>query len=270
MVMADGRPVHHAVGVGPEHDVLRNWLGVDPLREAPWRVEEWLCIPTQRLRNVVAGAVYRDGTGELARAREALRWYPHDVWLYLLAAQWLRIDQEAPFMGRTGEVGDELGSRLLAGRLVREVMQLCFLMERRYAPYAKWFGSAFAQLAIAPRLTPHLMAAQQGETWQERDRHFATIYRLVAERHNALGITAPLDPTPVLFHTRPFTVLPEGMRWRALCDAIIDERVRRLARRQHQVVGSLSQWADSTDVLDATRLWWEPLRGVYRAIADAD
>ena len=64
-------------------------------------------------------------------------------------------------------------------------------------------------------------------------------------------------------------LLPEGMRWRALCDAIADERVRRLARRQHQVVGSISQWADSTDVLDAARLWWEPLRGVYRAIADA-
>jgi hypothetical protein len=122
-------------------------------------------------------------------------------------------------------------------------MQLCFLMERQYAPYAKWFGSAFAQLAIAPQLTPHLTAALQSETWQERDRHFAAIYRL------------------------PFTVLPEGLRWRVVCDAIIDERVRRLARRQHQLVGSISQWADSTDVLDAPA-WWTRLRRVYLETAD--
>jgi len=32
--------------------------------------------------------------GALARARLALRWYPPDVWLYLLAAQWRRVAQE--------------------------------------------------------------------------------------------------------------------------------------------------------------------------------
>ncbi len=269
MVMATSRPIRHHVGVGAERNVLRNWLGVDPLRDAHWRVQEWLAVPTQRLRTVVSGPIYRDDTGELARAREALRWYPHDVWLYLLAEQWHRIGQEAAFMGRTGEVGDELGSRVLAARLVREVMQLCFLMERRYAPYSKWFGSAFAQLGIAPRLTPHLSAALSGETWQQRDTHFAAIYRLVAEQHNTLGLTPFVDPTPGPFHTRPFTVLPEGAHWRALREAIADERVRRLVRHQHQVVGSVSQWADSTDVLDAPP-WWDHLRQVYRTMADSD
>jgi hypothetical protein len=28
-----------------------------------------------------------DGPGDLTRAREALAYYPHDLWLYLLAAQ---------------------------------------------------------------------------------------------------------------------------------------------------------------------------------------
>jgi len=152
---------------------------------------------------------------------------------------------------------------------VREVMQLCFLMERQYAPYSKWFGSAFAQLAIAPQLMPHLMAALNGQTWQERDRHFATIYRLVAEAHNTVGVTPPLDPTPARFHDRPFTVLPEYMRWQLLCDAIADERVRRLVRSQRQVIGSISQWADSTDVLES-HTWWDHLRRDYREMADAD
>jgi hypothetical protein len=266
MVMATGRPLKHHVGVGPAPAILRGWIGVDPLREEPWTVEEWLCVPTQRLRNIVAGAVYRDDTGELARARGAVRWYPHDIWLYLMAAQWLRLEQEVAFMGRSAEAGDELGSRVIAGRLVREVIQLCFLMERQYAPYSKWFGSGFAQLACAPALTPHLMAAMRGETWQERDGHMAAAYRLIGEQHNALGITERIDPEPVPFHTRPFTV-PRFEHQPALIARITDERVLRLTRNQLALVGSISQWADSTDVLDSPA-WWQRLRHVYAEIAE--
>lgn len=35
-------------------------------------------------------------------------------------------------------------------------MQICFLMERQYAPYPKWFGSAFGQLDCASHLKPVL------------------------------------------------------------------------------------------------------------------
>ena len=57
------------------------------------------------------GALFHDGLGGSSRALEALAWYPDDVWLWLLACQWRRIDQQEPFVGRTAEVGDELGSR---------------------------------------------------------------------------------------------------------------------------------------------------------------
>lgn len=36
-------------------------------------------------------------------------WYPHDLWLYLMAAQWQRISQMEPFIGRAGSVRDILG-----------------------------------------------------------------------------------------------------------------------------------------------------------------
>ena len=41
-------------------------------------------------------------------------------------------------------------------------MRLAFLMERQYAPYAKWLGPAFARLACAPRLTPSAPRRAQG------------------------------------------------------------------------------------------------------------
>lgn len=57
-----------------------------------------------------------DIPGQLTQARSTLPYYPHDMWLYLLAAQWAPIAHYA-FVGRTGEVDDELGSRPICARL---------------------------------------------------------------------------------------------------------------------------------------------------------
>jgi len=97
--------------------------------EQPPDVADWLTFPSQRLSELTAGAVYHDGVGELTALRERLAWYPRDVWLYLLACQWRRIDQEEPFVGRTGEVGDDLGSAVIAARPGRDIMRLCFRNE---------------------------------------------------------------------------------------------------------------------------------------------
>ena len=204
MVTRHQRPIRHKVSVHTVRRFCLGYLGVDPLDPAGLPAAAWLAIPEQHLRTLAVGGVFRDDLGELARARAVLRWYPHDLWLYLLAAQWRRIEQEEPFMARCGDVGDELGSRIEAARLAREVMHLCFLMERQYAPYPKWFGTAFARLACAEQVGPKLSAALGADTWQERERHLASAYEVVAEMHNALGDHRPprdarlaIPPTPV-------------------------------------------------------------------------
>ncbi len=55
-------------------------------------------------------------------------------------------------------MGHEIGSGLLAARLVRDVMRLAFLLERTYAPYSNWLGAAFARLACVPTLGSQLDA----------------------------------------------------------------------------------------------------------------
>lgn len=108
---------------------------------------------------MTAGEVFHDDAGELTDVREWLTWYPDDVWRYLLRCAWRRIGQEEAFVGRAAEVGDELGSRIVAARLARDLMRLGFLLERRYAPYAKWLGSAFARLDAAHEVRPALERA---------------------------------------------------------------------------------------------------------------
>ena len=119
------------VGIG----TFLTWqLGFDP--RAGISTRDWLVTPQQSLASVTAGAVYHDGLGQLEPVRQALAWYPRDLWLWQLAGQWRRIGQEEPLCGRADEVDDDLGRRVLVGRLVRDVLRLCFLLERRYAPTA--------------------------------------------------------------------------------------------------------------------------------------
>ena len=61
-----------------------------------------------------------------SRSRAQLAYYPEQVWFYLLASAWKRIAQEEPFVGRCGEAGDEMGSRIITARLMRDLMRLCF------------------------------------------------------------------------------------------------------------------------------------------------
>ncbi|MCE7011479.1 DUF4037 domain-containing protein [Kibdelosporangium philippinense] len=152
---------------------------------------------------MTGGAVFHDGLDELDRARQKLDWYPDHIWRQILARHWRLIAKKEAFVGRCGEVGDEVGSAVVAARQVRLLMKLCLLMHRRYPPYAKWLGSAFAQLPLDIDFRKVLTAA----TWGERGSHLAAAYTKVAELHNDLKLTEPLDPSTGPYFERPFQVL---------------------------------------------------------------
>lgn len=234
-------------------------LGVDATQ--PLSPADWLVTPQQQLLSVVAGAVYHDAIG-LQHMRDALAWYPRDVWLYALAAGWTRIGEEDHLMGRAGMVGDEIGSAIIGARLVRDIMRLCFLMERAYAPYAKWFGTAFKRLRCATEVAPHLEGALAARTWQERERHLVPAYERIAKMHNALGITGKLPATTTSFFDRPFQVISLNGFVEALIGQITDPEMKRIASRS--CIGSIDQFSDSTDLIsdEAMRM---KLRVLYGA-----
>lgn len=161
-------------------------------------------------------------------------------------------------MGRCGDVGDELGSRVIAARLVRDVMRLCFLMERTYAPYPKWFGTAFGRLACAPVLGPILDRVLGAATWKERERHLSEAYEHVGAMHDALGITPPLKARVSPFHERPYLVIHSDRFVHAIEAEINDPEVLAITAP----VGAVDQWSDSTDVLSYPPVY-RKLRAVY-------
>ncbi|MFG1603474.1 DUF4037 domain-containing protein [Actinoplanes sp. NPDC049265] len=223
----------HQVWAGPLAEWCAQRLGFDATRGVT--DADWLATPTQRLAETTAGAVYHDGDGELTALRDRLAWYPEHLWRIVLAAQWTRIAQEEAFVGRTAEAGDELGSRVVAARLARDVMRLCLLLERRYPPYSKWLGSAFAALPDITATAAALRTAVGAGDAALRQEALCTAYELTGHRQNRLGLAPAVDTTRRMYHDRPYPVIDAG----------------RFAAALHPgwTPGAVDTYVDSTDVL---------------------
>ncbi|ARF63077.1 hypothetical protein B1H20_18035 [Streptomyces violaceoruber] len=264
-------PVYHRVAVRDVGGWVHEHLGIRVPRtagegEAHGRAvageglgmtaRDWLALPQQRLAEATGGAVFHDGVGALTRVRRELAWYPDEVWRYLLACQWQRISQEEAFVGRCAEVGDELGSAVVAGRLVRDLMRLCLLLARRYPPYSKWLGSAFARLPEAAGLLPTLRGAVTATDHAVRERRLGDAYEAVGALQNRSGLAEEVDPGRRPYHSRPFQVLHAERFAHALARTLTDPELR-----GRPLTGSVDQWADSTDFLARP--------GAVRAAVDA-
>ena len=217
---------------------------------------DWILAPQQQLLSVTAGRVFSDPAGELVTARARLTYYPQDVWLYLLAAQWMRISQEEAFMGRCGQVGDELGSRLVASRLVKDLMNLGFLMERKYAPYIKWFGMAFQRLSCASKFSPLFDQILAAESWQSRQEPLVQALELAAHLHNELGITEAMPVKTTWFFERPFKVIRGEQFAVTIRRQIKDPQVMKLPEH----LGGADQFLDSTDAVNTLNRWVEKIK----------
>lgn len=229
--------VRHRVEVATPRGFAASRLGIDPTTDLD--AAGWLALTGQSVLEVTAGAVFRDGPGELTAIRERLTWYPDDLWLHVLAAEWARVGHELPFVGRAGVRGDDAGSRVLAARLAGSLLRLGLLVERRWPPYPKWLGTAFAGTPSAATAGPHLDRALAATSWQERDLALGDACDALHERQREVGLPA-LDGTA----TEPFFDRPSrGLR--ALPELLRDaagDAVRGLP-------AAVEQWVDAVDVL---------------------
>ena len=225
-VKIDSGPVNHMVNIYSVRGFFQARLGFDLNRRIT--TADWLKCPQQRLLELTSGEVYYDGLGQLTKARARIEYYPKDIWLYIMAVQWMRIAEEEAFVGRAGHVGDELGSQIVAARLVREIINLSFLMERRYAPYSKWLGTAFRRLKISSSLSPILQRTLQAKTWKTREKWLAQAYSLMAAQHNSLKITEPLSTNISNYYGRPYSVIFAERFAEAIRQSIKDPAVKKL------------------------------------------
>ena len=233
-------PRHH-VEVSSVTRFLLSRLGFDP--RAGVSASDWLSLTGQAVLEVIAGPVFFDTDGDLARARQALEWYPDDVWRYVLACDWMRLAEELPLMGRAAELGDSAGARIIGARLTQVAMHLSFLLERRWPPYAKWFGTLFASLPGAVEVQPLVDAVLAAADPDGRQRGLSALLDRLLARQNELGLTDVAQAT-VPFWDRPF-LHPDPAIVARLLAPIADDAVRRLPAGR----GSIEQRTDNPAIL---------------------
>ncbi|CAN5428875.1 DUF4037 domain-containing protein [soil metagenome] len=257
LVPGERGAVRHRVEVLTVRSYLMDYIRFDLANAI--EPADWLSIPEQKLRAFTGGAVYRDDIG-LQAQRDRFAYYPRDVWLYQLAAAWARIGQEEHLMGRAGEAGDEIGSAVIGARLVRDIMRLCFLYERQFAPYAKWFGTAFARLESGRKLYPVLMRALVAANWKDRERELVDAYESLATLHQEANLTGPIPTQAKRFFGRPFQVIAQHGFANAIKALIVDPAMKRIA--QKRLIGGIDLISDNTDLVsDAS--WRDTLRKLY-------
>jgi hypothetical protein len=219
-------------------------------------VPDWLSLTGQAVLEVTAGPVFIDTAGALTATRERLSWYPDDLWAYVVATDWVRMAQELPFIGRVAERGDDLGSRVIASRLVGVAMHLVHLLERRWPPYAKWIGASLSRLPSAGTVTKPLGGALDASDWRTREQGLVDAVRALNRRQRDVGLPAVDDPIEVFWDRRYRSIRGDAVT--RLEDSITEDAVRALPRG----VGSAEQWSHNVDVLvDPTRRLPSPAIG---------
>ena len=132
------------------------------------------------------------------------------------------------------------------------------MMERKYAPYSKWFGTAFSRLDCAPKINPIFQEVLQASEWNQRQILLAKAYEVLAQLHNALNITIPLEEKASQYYNRPYLVVGDGRYVKELRNAVTSEEVKNI--KHH--LGSVNQFIDSDDQLNNSYLH-KQLRELY-------
>jgi hypothetical protein len=138
-------PKHKAYVVTPAEN-LRAVLGLD---RPPDSDQEWIHLPEIRLFEYTAGMIFYEPVPLISPLRERFAYYPNDVWYKRLSFAFFELHAAGNAL-RMARRGDAVACRFYVTSLLRNVMRVCFLLRRRYAPYHKWLFRALQRLPDIP------------------------------------------------------------------------------------------------------------------------
>ncbi len=167
---------------------------------------DWLAFAEHKLLTLTSGKIFTDRLKVKATLYK-LSYYPENVWLFLIASNWSMISEEQAFVRRCHDVGDDIGSVLVCGRIAERLMRLSFLYCKRYAPYSKWFGKAFNLLPIEERIKESIRKAITAASIEDREKHIVLAQKQMAEWHNELNITDYVDVAIENYYDRNIKVI---------------------------------------------------------------
>jgi Domain of unknown function (DUF4037) len=176
---------------GAVEDFFLRFLGTD---ELPARDLDWLALCEVDLFHVTAGQVVYDGPGELTRRRQALAYYPANVWRKRIADWCMYVTgRDAPYnIHRVSKRHDDVTCTIYFGLCVKRLMELCFALNCQYAPYTKWLNQTYRKLPkYADDLAPLIDRAFSESSWKQRVHILVEANYVVADALADLDLTDP-------------------------------------------------------------------------------
>ena len=217
---------------------------------------DWLTMSEHRLLSLTRGSFFTDDLN-IQKRLESIKYYPEHVRRYLIASNWDIIATEQAFVKRCADVGDEPGSIIICARIAERLMRLCFLYKKAYAPYSKWFGTAFGHLDVNARIKEALHLALRAEEKGAREKHLVEAQALVAELHNESGITAPVSYQIESYYGRDIQVIFADKFSEAVSDTL-----KGTVFEEVPLIGSFSQMGGLSEFSDEKR-YYTRMKNVY-------
>jgi hypothetical protein len=243
--------INHLFRFWTPQSFFMHYLGFDINKKPSF--QDWLLFPQHGLIEVTSGKLFHDDLG-MIDLRRSFTYYPDDIWRYMLSVQWGKILDIIQFQARSGEEGDELGSVVATARSVRIIMFMCFLLERKYAPYDKWFGTAFnAWLSSAPKIGPKLLEILKEKDWFKRQKLLVSVYQELGKMTNSLKITKPISTKIIDYFGRGYPIIDVWAFYHALNESIENEKLRTM----RFPMGGIDQFIDHARITHMNYIYTE-------------
>lgn len=162
------------VGVCVIEDFYERILGTAKLPET---IAEWSCLEESALATATNGWILKDEEGIFSSVREGLLgYYPDELWISKIAQSMYHISQYGQYnYGRMARRADVVTAEQCRSCFIKSVMQLIYLLNRKYAPYYKWMYQGLEKLehyGIADRLNElifvPIMSVEENENYMEQ------------------------------------------------------------------------------------------------------
>lgn len=219
-------PIRHLIEIDTFENYVSSYLGIKEISEI--NNVKWVGFTDQQLLEIVSGEIFYDGQNRLTTFREHINFYPDEVLKLKLAALWSCISNEEAFIGRSIELDDFIGLKMIASRIVNYLLKICLYLNREYIPYSKWFGTTLTKITSLSgivNLAKETLIESDPKIIEEK---LSVLYLKVLELHNSINILPKLDCRIKDYHGRPYKVIMADQIVDILVEDIKDEELKRL------------------------------------------
>lgn len=120
----------------------------------PSTVQEWLSMDEHALATATNGKVFTDNLGKFSKIREGLlAYYPREVWIRRMVHSMAKAAQAGQYnYARAMKRSERVAAEIALTEFIQQIMQLVYLLNRKYAPFYKWMHRGMKELSICSEI----------------------------------------------------------------------------------------------------------------------